>query len=209
MRYLRNRFIAGLLILTPLAVTLWILWKVFSTVDSVLGPFQERYPVLDIPGLGFAVVIAIILLAGIFAGNFIGGRVIGAGENVLYRVPLIRRIYHSVKELAGVFLGDRKMVFKEVVIVQYPHPDSYALAFVTGESGTKLDSAVGRDLVGVFVPTTPNPTSGFLLLVPREKLVRVPLDVEEALKMVISGGVFIPEDLQLAPGPRAESSPQA
>jgi uncharacterized membrane protein len=196
MRYLRNRFLTGLLILTPVAVTGWIMWKVFSTVDNILGPFQERYPVIDIPGLGFVVVIAMIILTGILAGNFIGHRVIGLGERVLYRVPLIRRIYHAVKELAGVFLGDRKMVFKEVVLIQYPHPDSFALAFVTEQSNTRLGDIIGRDVVNVFVPTTPNPTSGFLLFVPRERMIRVPIDVEEAMKMVISGGVFIPQELQ-------------
>jgi uncharacterized membrane protein len=209
MRYLRNRFLAGLLILTPAAVTWWILWKAFSTVDNVLVPIQERYPVLDIPGLGVAVVIALVLITGVLAGNYIVRRLIELGERLLYRVPLIRRIYHAVKELSGVFLGDRKLVFKEVVIVQYPHPDSFALAFVTEQSGTRLGGIIGRDVVNVFVPTTPNPTSGFLLFVPRDKLIRVPIDVEAAMKMVISGGVFIPQEFFETAPSGADIAPDA
>ncbi len=196
MRYLRNRFLAGLLILTPLAVTFWILWKTFTTVDSILEPLQERYPVIDHPGVGFAVVVILIVVSGVFAGNYIGHRVISLGERILYRVPLIRRIYHAVKELAQVFLSGRKMVFKEVVIIRYPHPDSFALGFVTEDATDRLNGLIGREVLHVFVPTTPNPTSGFLLFVPRNTVVKVPIDVEEAMKMVISGGVFIPPPLQ-------------
>jgi uncharacterized membrane protein len=196
MRYLRNRFLTGLLILTPLAVTWWIMWKTFTAVDSILEPVQMRYPVIDHPGVGFAVVILLILLTGIFARNFIGHRVISLGEQILYRLPFIRRIYHAVKELAQVFLADRKMVFKEVVVIRYPHPDSFALGFVTEDATHRMNDLIGREVVNVFVPTTPNPTSGFLLFVPRDEIVSVPIDVEEAMKMVISGGVFIPPPLQ-------------
>jgi len=205
-RYLRNRFLAGLLILAPVAVTWWILWKTFTTVDNFLQPIQERFPVIDIPGLGFVVVLAIVVVTGILAGNFIGNRVIGLGERILYRLPLIRRIYHAVKELAEVFLSDRKMVFEEVVVIRYPHPDSFALAFVTGQSTERLSGMIGRDVINVFVPTTPNPTSGFLLFVPRSDVVRLPVDVEEAMKMVISGGVFTPPPLQSTPNPPTGSS---
>jgi uncharacterized membrane protein len=195
-RYLRNRFLAGLLILAPLAVTWWILWRTFTAVDSILGPVQVRYPMIDHPGVGFGVVIVLILLTGIFAGNLIGHRVISLGERILYRLPLIRRIYHAVKELAQVFLADRKMIFKEVVVIRYPHPDSFALGFVTEHATNRMNELIGREVVNVFVPTTPNPTSGFLLFVPRDEAVRVPIDVEQAMKMVISGGVFIPPPLQ-------------
>lgn len=213
MRYLRNRFLAGLLILTPVAVTWWILWKTFTTVDNFLQPIQERFPVIDIPGLGFAVVLAIVVMTGILAGNFIGNRVLGLGERILYRLPLIRRIYHAVKELAQVFLSDRKMVFEEVVVIRYPHADSFALAFVTGQSTERLSGIIGREVINVFVPTTPNPTSGFLLFVPRADAIRLPVDVEEAMKMVVSGGVFTPPPLQPTPGssagPATETAPRA
>ncbi|MCK5618024.1 MAG: DUF502 domain-containing protein, partial [Candidatus Krumholzibacteria bacterium] len=189
-RYLRRRFLAGVLILTPTVVTGWIFWKVFSSVDNILAPLQARYPIIDWPGVGFVVVLILILLTGIFAGNFIGRRVISQGERVVYNLPLIRRIYTAVKEISEVFLSDRKTVFREVVLIRYPHKDSFAMAFVTREGTGFFNNLTGKTLLNVFVPTTPNPTSGFLLLVPEKDVIRVPIKVEEGLKMVISGGAF-------------------
>jgi uncharacterized membrane protein len=194
-KYLQRRFLAGVLILTPVVVTGWIFWKVFSSVDNVLAPLQERYPILDWPGVGFVVVILLILLVGVFAGNLIGHRIISLGERVLFNIPLIRRVYTAVKELSEAFLTDRKTVFKEVVLIPYPHKDTYALAFVTGHATSYFNRLTGRELMHVFVPTTPNPTSGFLLFVPAEDITRVPLSVEEGMKLVISGGAFTPTSL--------------
>ncbi len=189
-KYIRRRFLAGVLILTPVVVTGWIFWKVFSSVDKIIAPFQERYPIIDWPGVGFVVVILLILLIGVFAGNLIGRRVISQGERVVYKLPMIRRVYTAVKELSEVFLTDRTTVFREVVLIRYPHKDSYALAFVTRDGASYLNELTGRTLLNVFVPTTPNPTSGFLLLVPSDEVIKVPVTVEEGLKMVISGGAF-------------------
>jgi uncharacterized membrane protein len=189
-KYLQRRFLAGVLILTPLVVTAWIFWKIFSSVDNILAPLQERYPIIDWPGVGFVVVLVIVLLTGVFAGNFIGRRVIAQGERVVYNLPLIRRVYTAVKEISEVFLADRTTVFREVVLIRYPHKDSYALAFVTREGTNFFNHLTGKTLLNVFVPTTPNPTSGFLLLVPQDEVIRVPIQVEEGLKMVISGGAF-------------------
>jgi len=194
-KYLRNRFIAGLLILLPSVVTGWVLWKIFHSVDNILEPVQERYPVVDFPGVGFVVVVLLILLTGVFAGNFIGRRVIGGGEQLLARVPVVRRIYIAVKEISQVFLSDRKMVFKEVVLVRYPHRDSWVLGFVAQTAAPRLSELVGRDLLNVFIPTTPNPTSGFLLFVPAADVIRIPISVEEALKAVVSGGAYTPPPL--------------
>jgi len=189
-KYLRRRFLAGVLILTPLVVTGWIFWKIFSSVDNILAPLQERYPIIDWPGVGFVVVLVIVLLIGIFAGNFIGRRIISQGERLVYNLPLIRRVYTAVKELSEVFFSDRTTVFREVVLIRYPHKDSFAMAFVTREGTSFFNNLTGKKLLNVFVPTTPNPTSGFLLLVPEEEVIRVPVEVEEGLKMVISGGAF-------------------
>jgi uncharacterized membrane protein len=195
-KYLQRRFLAGVLILTPIVVTGWIFWKVFSSVDRTLAPLQERYPIIDWPGVGFVVIILLVLVTGIFAGNLIGRRVISQGERVVYKLPLIRRVYTAVKELSEVFFSDRTTVFREVVLIRYPHKDSFALAFVTREGSRYLNELTGRKLVNVFVPTTPNPTSGFLLLVPRDEVIKVPIEVEEGLKMVISGGAFTANSLQ-------------
>jgi uncharacterized membrane protein len=189
-KYLQRRFIAGVLILMPLVVTGWIFWKIFSSVDNIIAPLRERYPVMDWPGVGFVIVLLIVLLTGIFAGNLIGRRVISQGERVVYNLPLIRRVYTAVKELSEVFLSDRTTVFREVVLIRYPHRDTFALAFVTKEGTGFFNKLTGKTLLNVFVPTTPNPTSGFLLLVPDDDVIRVPINVEEGLKMVISGGAF-------------------
>jgi uncharacterized membrane protein len=190
-KYIQRRFLAGVLILTPLIVTGWIFWKIFSSIDKVLNPLQQRYPILDWPGVGFIVVLLFILLTGVFAGNFIGRRVIGQAERIVYNLPMIRRVYTAVKELSEVFLSDRKTVFREVVLIRYPHRDAFALAFVTRPASEFFNRLAGKTLLNVFVPTTPNPTSGFLLLIPENDVIRVPVDVEEGLKMVISGGAFV------------------
>ena len=189
-KYLRRRFLAGVLILAPVVVTGWIFWKVFSSVDKIVAPLQERYPIIDWPGVGFVVVILLILITGVVAGNLIGRRVISQGERVVFKLPMIRRVYTAVKELSEVFFTDRTTVFREVVLIRYPHKDSYALAFVTRDGTEYLNQLTGRTLLNVFVPTTPNPTSGFLLLVPGDEVIKVPISVEEGLKMVISGGAF-------------------
>ena len=196
MKYIRNRFIAGLVILLPAVLTAWIIYKIFVTVDSFIEPLQVRFPILDWPGVGFAIVLAIILLAGIFTGNFFGRRVIGLGESALFRLPIVRRIYVAAKELSEVFLADRKTVFRRVVLIRYPHPGTHALAFVTEAAPGPINGLLGRPVLHVFVPTTPNPTSGFLLFVPVDEVVDLPLEVEEGMKMVISGGAFIPASLK-------------
>ncbi|NIM18976.1 MAG: DUF502 domain-containing protein [Candidatus Latescibacteria bacterium] len=196
MRFLRKYFLTGILILTPVLVTGYILWKVFSSIDNLLGPLQKRYPIIDIPGLGFIIIIVLIVLTGFFAGNLIGRRIIHVGERLLNYIPLVPRIYNAVKELSQVFLADRKTAFQEVVLVRYPHPGSFALAFVTREGSEYFNSLVGSEVVNVFVPTTPNPTSGFLLLVPKKDVLKVSITVEEGMKMVISGGAFSPPILE-------------
>jgi len=192
MRFFRRQFLTGLLILTPITVTAWILWKVFSLVDNLLSPIQSKYPIIDIPGLGFILVILLIFLTGFFAGNLLGRRIIEAGERLLNHLPIVPRIYRAVKELSEVFFRDRKTAFRKVVLIHYPHPGTYALAFVTKTSPDYFNSLVGEPLINVFIPTTPNPTSGFLLLVPKKDVIYLRVPVEEGMKMVISGGAFSP-----------------
>jgi uncharacterized membrane protein len=188
--YLQRKFVTGVLILTPVVVTGWLFWKIFSWVDNMLAPLQERYIILDWPGVGFVVMLLLVLLTGIIGGNLIGRRMISAGERVVFSIPLIRRVYTAVKELGEVFLSDKNTVFKEVVLVRFPHRDALALGFVARESPDHLKLTPEDNLLNVFVPTTPNPTSGFLLLIPSSDVIRVPITVEEGLKMVISGGAY-------------------
>jgi uncharacterized membrane protein len=195
-KFFRRHFLTGLLVLMPTVLTGYIVWKIFESIDNLIAPIQRRFPILDFPGTGFFIVIVLIFVTGFLASNLIGRRLIDLGERVLNRLPLIRRIYTAVKELSEVFLTDRKTVFKRVVLIRYPHPGTYALAFVTRDVVGYFNAVVGQDVVNVFVPTTPNPTSGFLLLIPKSDAVAVDISVEEAMKIVISGGAFSPSFLE-------------
>jgi uncharacterized membrane protein len=192
LKLLRRHFLTGLLILAPIVITGYILWKVFSSVDHLLDPLQDKYPIIDIPGLGFIIVILFVVIVGFLFGNLIGKRFLASIERLLNYIPLIPRIYKAVKELSEVFLSDRTTVFKKVVLIHYPFPGSFALAFLTKDSPAYFNELVEQELINVFVPTTPNPTSGFLLLVPRKDVFNVNISVEEGMKMVISGGAFSP-----------------
>jgi len=192
---LKRHFLAGLLVLAPTVITGWLVWKIFHTVDNFIEPIQKKFPIIDIPGLGFAVVLVLIFLAGFLASNLFGRLLIKGGDSVLNRLPLVKKIYTASKELSEVFLTDKKRVFKRVVLVRFPHRDSYALGFVMSEGIDNFDRAVGEAVVDVFVPTTPNVATGFLVLVPKREAISVDISVEDALKMVISGGAVTPQAL--------------
>jgi uncharacterized membrane protein len=202
LRFLRRHFFTGLIVITPTVFTGWLVWKIFGTIDNLISPLQKKFPIIDIPGIGFVGVLLLILIVGILAGNLIGRRFIAVGERLLNRLPLIRRIYNASKELSEVFLTDKKTVFQRVVMIRYPHPGSFALAFVTNRSAGYFNTVIGEDLINVFIPTTPNPTSGFLLMIPERDVFPVEISVEEAMKIVISGGAFTPQLLENPARPR-------
>jgi uncharacterized membrane protein len=192
MKVLRRYFLTGLLVLAPTVITGWLVYKIFITIDNIIEPFQRRFPIIDIPGIGFVVVVLLIVVTGFLASNLIGRRVITWGERFLSRLPIVRRIYTASKELSEVFLADKKTAFRRVVLIRYPHRDSFAIAFVTNEKVPNVGNLVGQELINVFIPTTPNPTSGFMLMLPVRDTFPLPINVEEAMKMVISGGAFAP-----------------
>lgn len=183
----------GLVVIAPTAITAYVVWWGFTKIDSLIEPLQRRYPIIDIPGIGFVIVLVIIVITGILANNLIGRRAISLGESVLNRLPFIRRIYTGVKEVASVLITERKTAFHKVVLIRYPHRDAFALAFVTGDGMDYLNRVVGDELINVFIPTTPNPTSGFFLMLPKRDVVELDITVEEAMKMVVSGGAFAPK----------------
>ncbi|MFA4947345.1 MAG: DUF502 domain-containing protein [Candidatus Krumholzibacteriia bacterium] len=191
-RWFKRRFLTGLLVLMPTVLTAYVLYRVFMWVDGILGPITERYPFLDIPGLGFLGVIVIILLAGVIGGGFFGRTLFRWFEGGLEKIPMVRSIYVAIKQVSEVFLKQERSVFKEVVLVQYPRPGVYVIGFVTAT--WRFKGADGRedDFVAIFLPTTPNPTSGILLMVRREEAIPADLSLEDAMKMVISGGAVVP-----------------
>lgn len=190
---LRNAFFTGILVLAPATVTLYIVWRLFVWVDHLLGKTLRGGYIRPggVPGLGFLTVLAIILVVGFLANNFLGRRIGTLFEGLLLRVPLFRGLYGLVKQVGEVFLGEKR-AFQQVVLIEFPTPGRYALAFVTASPASGVSLPSGDPLVGVFLPHAPNPTTGFLLFYPPDSLIPTSLRVEQALKMVVSGGVVNP-----------------
>ena len=189
-RVLRRYFFTGLLVILPASISIFILWKLFFGLDAILGPLVTRYYGRVIPGLGLVVLISLIIIIGAVASNFFGRRLIGAGERVVNRIPIIRWIYRTTKQMFATILQERSTSFRRVVLVEYPHKGTWSMAFVTSETGGRLTDDLNRDVVTVFLPTTPNPTSGFFLIIPREDVVALDMPVDEGLKLVVSAGVL-------------------
>ncbi len=189
---LRQSFITGLLVITPLVISMWILYNIFEKADGLLGAIITRVIGRHVPGLGVILLIILIIVAGIFARNYVGRKLINWGNLVLFRIPLFNKIYIALKQIFEVFLGERKTVFQRVVLFQYPRKGIYSVGFVTSESRGEIQTRTEQDLVNVFLPTTPNPTSGFLLFIPEEDLIELEMSVEEGIKLVISGGAVTP-----------------
>lgn len=200
---IRRYFLAGILALLPVWVTGWALYKIFAAVDSNVRPWIARWAGVEIPGLGFAATILFVFLIGLFASNIIGRTVIHRFEEFFAKVPLFSRIYISVKQIGEGIIGKRRNLLERAVLFEYPRAGCWAVGFVTGEHEGILRSRTGRRFHHVFVPTTPNPTSGFLLFLPAEDLIDLGMSVEDALKLVISGGsVSPPVRAELPPAPR-------
>lgn len=193
-RKLRNYFVTGLLVLLPLVVTGWVLWNLFVTVDGYLGPLFVRYTGRTVPGLGFAATIFLILFIGLFASNLFGRKLIGLGEYLVHKIPLVSKLYVGVKQIASVIFREQERFFRDVVAVEYPRKGVYAIAFLTNRMPSPVPGEAGAEMAAVFLPTTPNPTSGFLLLLPRDQVHSIPLSVEEGVKFVISGGAVLPDE---------------
>ncbi|MBK8165900.1 MAG: DUF502 domain-containing protein [bacterium] len=189
--FLRRNLLTGILAITPLALTLWVLWQLYGWIAGLLRPLlgrlpyvSEHYPEFALTLLGVAAFVPILVLLGLFTRNLAGRAFFGYLDRLFERIPLVKGLFNTFKQIAGVFGNGQGRSFKQVVLVRFPHPASLALAFVTRD---EPDS----DLVAVFLPTTPNPTSGFMLLIPRTDLQPLELTVEEAIKLVVSGGAIM------------------
>ena len=189
-RVLRRYFFTGLLVILPASISVFILWKLFFGLDAILGPLVTRYYGREVPGLGLVVLISLIVIIGSVASNFLGRRLIGAGERVVNRIPIIRWVYRTTKQMFSTILQERSTSFRRVVLVEYPHKGTWSMAFVTSETGGRLSDDLGRKVVTVFLPTTPNPTSGFFLIIPEEDVVALDMPIDEGLKLVVSAGVL-------------------
>lgn len=197
MAALRGYLVAGLLVWVPVGVTLLIIDFLVALADQSLlilphGWQPEQVLGFRIPGLGFLLVLATVLVTGITVTNLFGQHLVGLGERLLARIPVVRSIYSGVKQVTeSMFSGSGKS-FRKVLLVRYPHAHSWSLAFQTGEGTQEMRDKTGRTLVSVFIPTTPNPTSGFFLLLPRDEVIELDLTVDQGLKMLLSVGVVAP-----------------
>ena len=201
----RAYLLGGLLVLGPTTISVWVLWRLFVWLDGLLGEYL-RFAWLDhrrIPGLGLIAMLILLLISGWMASLFAGFTLVRAWDRALARLPLFRVIYNPAKQLGEAFLTGKRTVFRQVVLVQWPHPGTWAIGLVTAPPPRALSEKVGSELLSVFVPSTPNPTTGFYHLIPRERVVEVDLTVEQGIQMIVSGGVVRPEDSEIVPQHRS------
>ncbi|MFZ6844000.1 DUF502 domain-containing protein [Undibacterium sp. RuTC16W] len=197
---MRKYFITGLLILVPLAITLWVLHAIISTMDQslLLLPVQWRPEALfgfKIPGLGTILTLLIIFVTGLLTQNFIGNYVVKIWEALLNRIPIVNSIYSSVKQVSDTLFSSSGNAFRKAVLVQYPRQGSWTIGFLTGVPGGDVVQYLDGDYVSIYVPTTPNPTSGFFLMVPKADAIELDMSVDAALKYIVSMGVVAPEQV--------------
>ena len=189
-RVLRRYLFTGLLVLLPVVITVFVLGRLFFALDDILGRFVETYLDRSLPGVGLIALIALIMGIGAIASNILGKRIIRVGERLVARVPLMGWIYRTTKQLFSTILEERGQSFRKVVLVSYPQKGTYSVAFVTSESPSSVEGDLGMGFVTVFLPTTPNPTSGFLLVVPAGEVIPLNMSVDEGLRLVISAGAL-------------------
>lgn len=194
----KKYFTAGLLLWIPLAITLWLIEKIVRWSDIVVHLLPPEYRPenlfgFSIPGLGIVLGIALIFVTGVLVANFLGQRIVALWEALLDRIPLVRSIYQGIKQITSTVLSNQDQSFKEVVLVEFPQPGQWTYGFVVGNPGEGVKSELGtEDLVTVYVPTAPNPTSGFVVMMTRSRVRKTAVPVEEALKYHLSLGVMTP-----------------
>jgi uncharacterized membrane protein len=195
---LRAYFLAGVIVTAPIGITALLIWQFITFLDSQVGSLipdrynPESYLPFSVPGLGLLITIAFLTLVGFLAAGLAGRTLVRIGERLLSRMPVVRSVYGTLKQIFVTVLAQSSRSFREVVLIEYPRRGIGAIAFVTGSSQDENPSSAEDELVNVFLPTTPNPTSGFLLFVPRKDLVHLDMTVEEGIKLVISGGIVGP-----------------
>jgi len=197
MRLLRKYFIAGLLVWLPLAATVIVIKLLIELLNKTILLFPpELQPEtlfgISIPGFGIIIGILILVLTGVFAANLFGRKLVGIWEAILGRIPLVRTIYSSVKQVLETLFSSNSESFRRVVLIEYPRKEIWSLGFQTNEALTAAREASEKDLVSVFVPTTPNPTSGFIVMLPAEDITQLDISVEDGFKFIISMGVIVP-----------------
>lgn len=208
MRFFKRYLITGLLIWVPLVITVWVMVLLADTLGSIVPEFLSSQALfgVTIPGFRIALVLIVLLGTGLFTANFIGRAFVERWELLLGRIPLVRSIYNSVKQVSDTVLAPDGQAFREAVLVQYPRHGSWTIAFLTGTPSGAVAQVLGGDFVSVYVPTTPNPTSGFFLMMPRGEVHKLDITVDAALKYIVSMGVVAPPEPSDTPLPSPEAT---
>ena len=195
---MRNNLFAGILVTAPISITIWLTWEFVTYVDSRVTPLippawnPETYLPFGLPGLGVVVAVLALTFIGFVTAGIVGRTMVNMGERLLDRMPVVRSLYAAVKQIVETVFKEQSKAFRECVLIQYPRAESWAIGFVTGQTEGHVQDLAPKQVVNVFLPTTPNPTSGFLLFVPKEEIVLLRMSVEEGIKMVVSGGIVTP-----------------
>lgn len=208
MARLRAYFFAGILITAPIAITFYLAWMVITFVDAKVTPLipdaynPQRW---GVPGVGLLIIVVLLTVIGALTAGWVGRALVRAGEVVVTRMPVIRSIYSATKQIFETVLAQKSNAFREVVLIEYPRRGIWTLAFLAGTTSGEVQHVTQDDLVNVFIPTTPNPTSGFLLFLPRRDIRRLDMTVEDGIKMVVSGGIITPDWSAPETAPREEA----
>jgi uncharacterized membrane protein len=189
---LRRWYVAGILVLAPTAVTLWVVWKLFRFFDDILGS-ELRAGGISVVGLGFVLLNVLLIVLGFIATNLVGRRLFGLWDRLMNRVPLINKIYATLRQIAELLLGPGRVgSFGRVAMVEFPSPGTWGVGFVTSTTSGETAEKAGRRVCSVFVPSAVNPTTGILLVVPEEKVTYLEMTPEQAMKMIVSAGALVP-----------------
>ena len=191
----RSYLLAGLVVWLPILITIGVLRFIVDLLDNTLALIPNAYQPENLLGIhvpGFGVILSLILLVGtgIFAANFLGQRLMSWGESVLSRIPLVRSIYNGVKQVINTVLSSNGDAFRKVLLIEYPRKGLWSLAFQTGTATTEINFHTKEEMISLFIPTTPNPTSGFLMMIPKKEAIELNMSIDEALKFIISLGVM-------------------
>jgi len=204
----RRYLIAGLLIWVPLGITVLVVRMLINWLDGTMALIPEAYRPENIlgyavPGLGVLLSVVVVIITGLFVTNLFGRRLIALWERLLSHVPLVRSIYSGAKQLAETMFSESGQSFRKVLLVEFPRRGLWTLAFLTGTDVGEVQRKTGHDVINVYVPTTPNPTGGYFVMVPKEDVQELDMNVDEALKMIMSMGAVVPDavraDMELAP----------
>ncbi len=196
---LRNYFLTGLLVIVPISVTGYAIWFLLKAMDAILKYIPakylpETYLHIHIPGLGLILTIVLVFVVGLLTRNFVGRKMVHLGERIVDRIPIARIIYIGVKQLLEALFVQKTKAFDKAALIEYPRRGVYAIGFITGESKGEVQNMTPKNMINVFVPTTPNPTSGFYILIPDNELIVLSMSVEDAFKLIVSGGIISPAE---------------